>query len=77
MFRCITIIAAVATLAAPAAAAAHFVVVDPVGAGAGAGRVHVGQTGPAGHNSCFGLSTANVSERSAAVDFLGPIPSGC
>ena len=77
MFRTVSTVAAVVALAVPAGASAHAVVVDPVGQGAGAGQLHVGQTGPAGHHSCFGLSTANISERSAAVDFLGPIPSGC
>ena len=77
MSRPISIVVAAVALAVPSAAQAHYVVVDPVGQGAGAGKVHVGQTGPAGHHSCFGLSTANVSEKSGAVDFLGPIPSGC
>jgi hypothetical protein len=77
MSRSISVLAAVVALGVPAGASAHFVVVDPVGQGAGAGKLHVGQTAAGGHHSCFGLSTANVSERSAAVDFLGPIPSAC
>lgn len=69
-------IAALAAVAGAPAASAHFVQVTPPGTGETVVSNHVGQLPPE-HNSCYGLSTANLAERSAAVDFLGPPPSAC
>jgi hypothetical protein len=72
MKRRLAIAAGALTVALTAAspAAAHFVVVTPPGGGDGTSH-HVGQW-PPGHNSCYGLSTADSKEQSGAVNFLGP-----
>ena len=69
-------IATLAALSGTPAASAHFVQVTPPGTGEMVVSNHVGEFPPE-HNSCFGLSTANLAEQSPAVDFLGPPASAC
>lgn len=71
----VALVAAAGLMAAPPASA-HFIVVTPPGTGQVTVDHHVGQW-PPGHNSCFGLSTADSREQSAAVDFLGPPRAAC
>ncbi|MBD0330340.1 MAG: hypothetical protein ICV64_09595 [Thermoleophilia bacterium] len=79
MRRLATLIVLLATtaLATTGPAAAHFLLVNPAGGGAGPNDpLHVGQW-PPGHNSCFGLSTAGAKEQSDVVRFLGPPAAAC
>jgi hypothetical protein len=72
MRKLVVALAAAAGLVVASPASAHFIVVTSPGTGQVTVNHHVGQW-PPGHNSCFGLSTADSREQSAAVNFLGPL----
>jgi hypothetical protein len=77
MRKLVAAVSAVAALVAASPASAHFIVVTPPGRGeTTVVDHHVGQGLP-DHNSCFGLSSADSHEQSAAVNFLGPPPAAC
>jgi hypothetical protein len=76
MRKLIVALAAAAGLAAASPASAHFIVTTPPGTDQVTANHHVGQW-PPGHNSCFGLLTADSREQSAAVNFVGPPAAAC